>query len=615
MSDTTSVGSRLRHLEVGPEFDTYTQVIIHVGQITDSDGNTKDLNYVVGNTSGRTLEVTDPFGTQAKANALLEKLQSSAWQYQPYTAEGALLDPAAEVGDGVTLSGTYSAIYKGSLTFSTLMAQNLSAPSDEEIDHEFRYIPKENREYKREVQFARSQLKINANEISAEVSRATEAEGDLSSRITLTAGSLTTEITNRKNAETQLSSRITQNATDISARVAKTSGNNTIGFGWNLSDSEWKVGPFSSGSVNPVLTINKNGLSVKGNGEFSGKITATTGYIGNGVNGFTISSKAIYNGVTSMTDTAHNGLYLGTDGIRLGKGNFSVSSAGEMTAKKGYIGNGTNGFTISSNAIYNGKSSFAVAGNGIYLGVDGIALGDGTNQHSFSVYKSGAMTVRYGMTSLNDTTNNGMFIGTDGIAFGKGNFKVTSAGQVTAKNLNISGGSINLGNGVFKVTSTGAVTASNLSITGGTIHMKDAQGATKFYVTGDGDVIARNMILRGTLTMQNASGGNAKYISADSLAQYAYNSNDWLTTPVASYGGVSAGTYAVGGAGAGYSAQTDWSNARNAAIGAGTLYGNFVGGVRARGLQIATGDYGGFVNIGLWSGTIGDQPMNLVVWQ
>ena len=48
-----------------------------------------------------------------------------------------------------------------------------------------------------------------------------------------------------------------------------------------------------------------------------GKIMATSGYFGtNGTVGFNIGSKNIYNGVTSFTDDANEGVYIGTDGIR-----------------------------------------------------------------------------------------------------------------------------------------------------------------------------------------------------------------------------------------------------------------------------------------------------------
>ena len=77
MNGSTSVGKRIQNLQIGPEFNTYTMVILHVGQVTDENGNTYDLDFIAGNTTGRTLEVTDPMGSQEKANALLSKLQGS----------------------------------------------------------------------------------------------------------------------------------------------------------------------------------------------------------------------------------------------------------------------------------------------------------------------------------------------------------------------------------------------------------------------------------------------------------------------------------------------------------------------------------------------------------
>lgn len=343
MNDSTSVGKRIQNLQIGPEFNTYTMVILHVGQVTDDEGNTYDLDFVAGNTVGRTLELNDPMGTQQKANALLAKLQNSKWQYQPYTGKGALLDPAAELGDGITLSDTFSAIYRRKVNFNSLMAADLEGPSDEEIDHEFPYIPKENRTFKREAQFTRSQLKINANEIAAEVSRATASEGQLSSRITINANAITTEVSRAKTAEGNLSSRITQNASAITAEVSRaqtaegtklnhTRTNST--FGWKLTADGFYLN--SNGSKN-VFTCTKDGIIIQGNATVTGKIQATSGFIGSTAgNGFSITSTGLYNGKASL-ENGNQGVYIGRDGIALGAVNgasaFKVTSNGAVTAR------------------------------------------------------------------------------------------------------------------------------------------------------------------------------------------------------------------------------------------------------------------------------------------
>lgn len=85
-------------------------------------------------------------------------------------------------------------------------------------------------------------------------------------------------------------------------------------------------------------------------GEFTGHITATSGYIGQPSQGWTISSSAIYNGKPSYSSTTQ-GIYIGTDGISLGNASSyirasksgylyanNVSISGHITATSGEIG-------------------------------------------------------------------------------------------------------------------------------------------------------------------------------------------------------------------------------------------------------------------------------------
>lgn len=167
-----------------------------------------------------------------------------------------------------------------------------------------------------------------------------------------------------------LKSEIDQTASDITLKVDKINGQSGDSFSYEMTSTK---------------------AEFKNNGNTVLKLDSTGAFIGNGSNGFQIGTTNIHNGMTSLSDTTHDGIYLGTNGIALGKGNFKVTSAGVLTAKSGYIGNGSSGFTIGNTAIYNG------------------------------------------MTSRDDTTNNGIWLGTNGIALGKGKFKVTNGGVLTAK--------------------------------------------------------------------------------------------------------------------------------------------------------------------------------------
>lgn len=104
-----------------------------------------------------------------------------------------------------------------------------------------------------------------------------------------------------------LASKISQNTTDIEAKVSETYGDSSSAFSWVLKSTGFDV----KNNGTSVFKVNSSGA------EINGKVTAKSGYIGNGSQGFTIGDKAIYNGITAMTDNTHNGIYVGTDGIKL----------------------------------------------------------------------------------------------------------------------------------------------------------------------------------------------------------------------------------------------------------------------------------------------------------
>lgn len=295
MSETIGVNvlKRASNMEISPQFDGYSAVRIFVG--TDDDGNA--VIYEAGNTDGRTLEIKNPLVPVGKGQEMAEKILSDiqGYQYQPLSADNALLDPAAEMGDGVTVNGVYSGIFVRATQFGRLMASDVSAPTDEEIEHEFAIESASDRQYTRFVQQTKAMLKITNMAIEAEV----EA---------------------RETADTAINATLAIHASDIQARVTKQSPSGQSSFGWNLTDSEWTV--FSGNTSNTILRASSSGLEVKG------KVTATSGEIG----GFTIGATSIYsNGMSSMQSGQTTGVHLGTDGIKLGQ-RFKVDTSGNVDA-------------------------------------------------------------------------------------------------------------------------------------------------------------------------------------------------------------------------------------------------------------------------------------------
>ena len=366
MSDAVNIMRRAASVEKAPLFEPYSKVIIHVGL---SDSGDTEITYEAGNDSGRTLEINNEWGTQMMADTILAKIRG--YQYQPLFASGALVDPSVELGDGITVNGIYSGIFVQATTFNSQMASDVSAPVDEEIEHEYGFESKTDRAYTRMVAQTRSGISLSAEEIAAEVARATDAEGELSGRITVNAESISAEVTRATGAESTLSGRITVNAGNITAEVRRatdaegtlrssisqnadsitaevrratnaegTKLNHTYSnssFGWQLTSSAFIL----KSNNQEVFKANSSGITVKGSGEFTGKITATSGYIGNGSSGFTISNTAIFNGMRSLGDQDNNGVYVGTDGIAIGKGAFKVTSAGAVTATNLSISGGS----------------------------------------------------------------------------------------------------------------------------------------------------------------------------------------------------------------------------------------------------------------------------------
>ena len=324
MSDRINLLRRVSELNKSPQFDSYSKVIIHI-----DDEN----EITVGDDYGRTLEFTNPFGTRQMAVDLLAKLRG--FQYQPYTASGALLDPAAEIGDGIAVKDLYGGMYTRVRTFNRLMKADISAPHDEEINHEYQFETPQERKIKRQF-------------------------GDVRATFAVQAGL-------------------------IEARVSKTSPEGQTSFSWALDDTSHKW--YANG--NEVMSVSASGLTVKG------RIEATSGYIGNGSYGFTISARSLYNGMISFEDTLHNGVYIGVDGISLGKGKFKVDAYGNLTATSGT-------FTGSVRA-----GSIQYGGSNGTFNAAGLTNGSiGSTKYGGGSIETGAISngaVSYGKTSFTGT--------------------------------------------------------------------------------------------------------------------------------------------------------------------------------------------------------------------
>lgn len=314
MSESVFIGRSAKGYTSTPELPKYTKVRINVDD---------DSCYEAG-TGDNVLELDCPWGSQQMANDILESI--GEFVYRPYDTEWAKLDPAAELGDGVTINGVSSGIYVNETNFSTLMAARIAAPQENAVDHEYPYKSPTDRKTTRQFAETRASLRVNAASIQAEV-------------------------TARETSEAEMRAALELHAQEIAARVTKTGGD-SASFGWSLTADGFVL----ESSGQEVFRATKDGVDI------TGKITATSGFIGSKDSGFTITQNAIYNKLSELYGTV-DGVYIGTDGIALGGGKFRVNSYGQLYATDGtFTGN------VYANRIQTGGDAGTIQGSQIGSG-------------------------------------------------------------------------------------------------------------------------------------------------------------------------------------------------------------------------------------------------------
>ena len=325
MPDAVNILKNMESFDKAEQFDGFSKVVIIVSD---------EMEYSSGDDTGRTLTLNCPWGTQEIADDILQSIKG--FQYQPMTANGALVDPSAEIGDGISANGVYSGIYSLGIKFNSNLPSDIYAPSDEEIDEEFPYKSSQERKVERQNKEIRASLSIQADRI-------------------------TQEVTERQNQVGELRATLNVQAQKIEAKVSKEGGDGASDFWWKLLSTGWDAGTGSK----TVFAVKKTGAYV------DGEIRATTGKIG----GFDIKENYLSYNNQTWDGTNTTGAYIGQSGIQLGK-NFKVDMQGNLTATGGTF-DGTvkcrslvvDGQTISPSSVRNGiggGNSYASSGWGNY---------------------------------------------------------------------------------------------------------------------------------------------------------------------------------------------------------------------------------------------------------
>ncbi len=191
-----------------------------------------------GDDSGFELAADCPHATQAMVNSILARVRG--FQYQMYEASDINIDPAAELGDGITAGGVYAVIARVDDDGSGF--PSASAPGEAELEDEYPSGGPMTKIIERKIAETRSRITKTAEEIRLEVenemqglsasfsvqlnsvvSRVQGVEGDVST-LTQTADSLQSQI---NSANGNISS-ISQKVDNITLSVVNGSTSSTI---------------------------------------------------------------------------------------------------------------------------------------------------------------------------------------------------------------------------------------------------------------------------------------------------------------------------------------------------------------------------------------------------
>ena len=122
-------------------------------------------SLTAGDDTGMEIVASCPHATQAMVNSLLQTVKG--YQYQAYEAGAANIDPAAELGDGVTVGGVYSPLSK--IIDNGRGYADISSPGEMEMEDEY---PSEGyiaQEFNRKIAETRSAITKTSEEINLEI--------------------------------------------------------------------------------------------------------------------------------------------------------------------------------------------------------------------------------------------------------------------------------------------------------------------------------------------------------------------------------------------------------------------------------------------------------------
>lgn len=332
-----------------------------------------DIGVIVGKNKGNTYIVEDNFLLYGMTESELTEVANNMYvkiknvTYRPATSN-ACGNPCIEVGDGIRFNTKYDIIgtYVLERTLSGIQSLNDYYESKgveyygskvNGYSAQIIQLKGKTNTIERSVEETRStiedldknlssQIVQNAQQISAEVKRATEAEGTLTTKVTQTANSLTAEVTRAQGVEGTLSSRISVNEKGISTKVSKGSVSSEI----SQEANEISIRSNRLYIQSDNFTLNRDGSISAKNANISGTVTANSGRFDN----VTITGSC---SVAGQSISGQLGSGVSYAGQSIGEGYIGNLSAGKITA-----GTLSRPLSIGGNAFNSGGIALSTGG-------------------------------------------------------------------------------------------------------------------------------------------------------------------------------------------------------------------------------------------------------------
>ena len=158
-------------------------------------------SLTAGDDTGMEVIASCPHATQPMVNALLQTMKG--YRYQAYEAGAANIDPAAELGDGVTVGGIYSPLSK--LSDDGRGYADISSPGELEMEDEYPSNGYITQEFNRKIAETRSTITKTSEEINLKV----EGIDGRVSDITQTVDGISLSVTSASSPDGQTTATIT----------------------------------------------------------------------------------------------------------------------------------------------------------------------------------------------------------------------------------------------------------------------------------------------------------------------------------------------------------------------------------------------------------------------